>query len=309
MKCDSHGEISRKLEMLHTYKDEIAAAKAAHNSEQMYHIMDEGEETAEEGDNFMKIYAGRTEIPSINTKLPSYEELAEQARKQENKPVRQQFAKDTITFSEEGLKSAREMRQYLNENGLNKSIDLLASREELNKQLHTKYMDYTMNFMSEMQEVINGERAKWGGQVEEGSFESSITLQAKAYQVVHDRIVEEFSREDRDITYVIDETTGERREETVEDRLAELDHAYELHATFVASSKKVMAQIKEIFGGVTLPEPPEAIEKKTKEAYMEAVSEKNLERFRENKGSFRMYMPDLSIGAYWQRILAEVWKG
>lgn len=256
----------------------------------------------------MKIYAGRTEIPNINTKLPSYEELAERARKQENQPVRQQFAKDQITFSEEGLKSAREMRQYLNENGLNKSIDLLANREELNKQIHTKYMDYSMNFLSEMQEVISEERTKWGSQIEAGSFESSIALQAKAYQVVYDRIVEEFSREDRDTTYVIDEETGERREETVEDRLAELDHAYDLQATFLASSKKVMVQLKETFGGVTLPESPENIEEKIKETYRDAVSEKNLERFRENRESFRMYMPDLSIGTYWQQILTEVWR-
>lgn len=256
----------------------------------------------------MKIYAGRTEIPNINTKLPSYEELTERARKQENQPVKQPFARDTITFSEEGLRSAREMRQYLNENGLNKSIDLLAEREELNKQIHTKYMDYSMNFLSEMQEVINEERTKWGSQIEEGSFESSITLQAKAYQVVYDRIVEEFSREDRDTTYVIDEETGERREETVEDRLAELDRAYDLHTSFVASSRKVMAQIKETFGGVTLPESPENIEEKVKEAYRDAVSEKNLEKLRENTNSFRMYMPGLTIGTYWQQVLAEVWK-
>lgn len=256
----------------------------------------------------MKIYAGRTEIPNINTKLPSYEELAERARKQENQPVRQPFVRDTITFSEEGLKSAREMRQYLNDNGLNQSIDLLVEREELNKQIHTKYMDYSMNFLSEMQEVIKEEREKWGSQIGEGSFESSITLQAKAYQVVYDRIVEEFSREDRDTTYVIDEETGERREETVEDRLAELDRAYDLHTSFVASSRKVMAQLKETFGGVTLPETPENIEKKTKQAYMDAVSEKNLKRFRENRESFSLYMPDLTIGTYWKQILTEVWR-
>lgn len=144
--------------------------------------------------------------------------------------------------------------------------------------------------------------------IEEGSFESSIALKAKAYQVVYDRIVEEFSREDRDITYVIDETTGERREETVEDRLAELDHAYDLQTTFAAASRKVMAQIKETFGGVTLPESPEHIEEKIKETYREAVSGKNLERLRKNVNSFQMYMPQLSIGTYWQQILTEVWK-
>ncbi len=47
MKCDTLEEIARKLEMFHTYEDEIAAAKAAYNQEQMMHVLDEAEEKAE----------------------------------------------------------------------------------------------------------------------------------------------------------------------------------------------------------------------------------------------------------------------
>lgn len=47
MKCETVEEIARKLEMFHTYEEEIAAAKAAYNNEQMFHIMDEAEEIAE----------------------------------------------------------------------------------------------------------------------------------------------------------------------------------------------------------------------------------------------------------------------
>lgn len=47
VKCDTVEEIARKLEMFHTYEDEIAAAKAAYNSEQMFHITDEAEEMGE----------------------------------------------------------------------------------------------------------------------------------------------------------------------------------------------------------------------------------------------------------------------
>lgn len=47
MKCDTVEEISRKLELFHTYEDEIAAAKAAYNNEQMFHILDEAEEMGE----------------------------------------------------------------------------------------------------------------------------------------------------------------------------------------------------------------------------------------------------------------------
>lgn len=40
-------DISRKLELLHSYEDQIMAAKAEYNNEQMRHVMDEAEELAE----------------------------------------------------------------------------------------------------------------------------------------------------------------------------------------------------------------------------------------------------------------------
>lgn len=259
----------------------------------------------------MAIYAGRTETPRLNKHIMTYEEMAarakEQGNVQEDSPRVQQVFKDKVTFSQEGMKSAREMREYLNKNGLNSARDIKAEFEELDKQLRTKSMDYTNNFLSEMQEVINEERETWGSEAAGHSFDNSLALMSKAYQVVHDRIVDEFAREDRETTYVIDKDTGARREETVDDRLAELDLAYDRHTTFVAASKKVMAQIKETFGGVKLPEKPKAIEKKTKEAYMEAVSEKNLQRMRQKADSFQDYRPQLSIGSYWENILRQIW--
>ena len=44
MKCNGIEDIARKLDMLHTYEDEIAAAKASYNREQMFHVLDEAEE-------------------------------------------------------------------------------------------------------------------------------------------------------------------------------------------------------------------------------------------------------------------------
>ena len=49
--CSTLDEIRQKLEMYHTYEDEIAAVKASYNKEEMFHILDEakeqGEKTAE----------------------------------------------------------------------------------------------------------------------------------------------------------------------------------------------------------------------------------------------------------------------
>lgn len=259
----------------------------------------------------MGIYAGRAQMPRLNKHIMTYEELAARAQVQEKnqaaKPKVQELVRDKVTFSEEGLKSAKEMREYLNESNLNCNRLHMVDFEELDKQLRTKYMDYSNNFLAEMQEVINEERKVWGSEAGEHSFDNSMALTAKAYQVVHDRIVDEFAREDRETTYVIDKETGERREETVDDRLAELETAYDRYTTFVAASKKAMAQIKEVFGGVKLPEKPEDIEKKTKEAYMEAVSEKNMERARQKVSSFMGYRPELSISSYWQQILVKIW--
>lgn len=47
MECSSIEEIARKLEMFHSYEDEIAAARMKYNSEQMWHIMDEARELGE----------------------------------------------------------------------------------------------------------------------------------------------------------------------------------------------------------------------------------------------------------------------
>ena len=47
MKCETVEEIAKKLDMFHSYEDQIAAAKAAYNNEQMMHIMDESRERGE----------------------------------------------------------------------------------------------------------------------------------------------------------------------------------------------------------------------------------------------------------------------
>lgn len=45
--CDTLEEIERKLEMLHSYEDDIAAVKAAYNRSEMFHILDEAREQGE----------------------------------------------------------------------------------------------------------------------------------------------------------------------------------------------------------------------------------------------------------------------
>ena len=47
IKCDSLEEVARKLEMFHSYEDQIAAAKQQYNNSQMQHVLDEAREIGE----------------------------------------------------------------------------------------------------------------------------------------------------------------------------------------------------------------------------------------------------------------------
>ena len=52
--CGTLEEIERKLEMFHTYEDEIAAVKASYNKEEMFHILDEAKEQGEKNAEAVK---------------------------------------------------------------------------------------------------------------------------------------------------------------------------------------------------------------------------------------------------------------
>ena len=60
MKADSIEDISRKLELLHGYDDQIAAAKAEYNNSQMFHVLDEARERAEKIAEEAEKYAPKT---------------------------------------------------------------------------------------------------------------------------------------------------------------------------------------------------------------------------------------------------------
>ena len=60
MKADSIEDISRKLELLHGYDDQITAAKAEYNNSQMFHILDEARERAEKIAEEVEKYAPKT---------------------------------------------------------------------------------------------------------------------------------------------------------------------------------------------------------------------------------------------------------
>ena len=60
MKSDSLEDISRKLDILHDYDEQIAAAKAEYNNSQIFHVLDEARERAEKIAKEAEKYAPKT---------------------------------------------------------------------------------------------------------------------------------------------------------------------------------------------------------------------------------------------------------
>ena len=60
MKADSIEDISRKLELLHGYDDQITTVKAEYNNSQMFHVLDEARERAEKIAEEAEKYAPKT---------------------------------------------------------------------------------------------------------------------------------------------------------------------------------------------------------------------------------------------------------
>ncbi len=60
MKADAIEEISRKLDLLHGYDDQITAAKAQYNNSQMFHALDEAMERGEKIAKEAEKYAPKT---------------------------------------------------------------------------------------------------------------------------------------------------------------------------------------------------------------------------------------------------------
>lgn len=95
MECNTIEEIARKLDMFHSYEDQITAAKAAYNSEQMWHILDESREIGEK-------IAEAVEKMEPKTPEERVEELVEEAMgMDENDGMLEEVLEDAAQMQEE----------------------------------------------------------------------------------------------------------------------------------------------------------------------------------------------------------------
>lgn len=244
-----------------------------------------------------QIYAGRYHYQKVTQ--PDLMSETYQTKTAEKRNLRDVVSVDTVTFSDEGLAKSKNWREYTKDNPDISHVNYEEQMEELNRQLHTvNLIDTASMFNCELGEVasqIRSERAD--------SQEEFLTGMAKAYQVIYDRIEEDFADPDRETTWIIKED-GTYVEETKQDRIDALNKAYNSRAEFAASSARVMAEIDMHFNGKSYSETfLDELQNKVKEMWENAISEKNMERLRQKVASINDCSLDFGISQQWSDII------
>lgn len=108
IRCETVEEIARKLELFHSYEDQIKAAKAAYNNEQMWHMMDESREIGEK-------IAEAVEKSKPKTAEERQEELVEEITGAESSGVMEEL--------DEAIEEALELQEKLETEELRESIE------------------------------------------------------------------------------------------------------------------------------------------------------------------------------------------
>ena len=121
MECGSLEEIAGKLEMFHSYEDEIAAARMKYNSEQMWHIMDEARELGEK-------IAEEAEKLEPKTAEERRREMAEEALGIDGS--KGELTESMEEIQEEMEELREEMQDEINENPNPKQADVIMEQEE-----------------------------------------------------------------------------------------------------------------------------------------------------------------------------------
>lgn len=245
----------------------------------------------------MKIYAGRIDYGNVKLEMPDLLNDPP-AGKVENNPKRfWDTPAAEVTFSDEGLASSKALRAYSKEHGLRGQVDWQAQMEDRYKRLHTQWFESGSICRMEMNEILGEIKKEYDLPSPSEGFELNLTLRAKAYQVVYDRIEAEFQNPDREKTYLWDNVNQDLVEETKEDRLNGLEQAYKQQTEEVAVIYKYHAGRQESNGGKT--EDPDTVYEKIKDAYAQAVEKENLEKLRQKVSAFEEYKLTLDVGEDW----------
>jgi hypothetical protein len=167
----------------------------------------------------------------------------------------------------------------------------------------TNLIDPASMFYNEIRDVCSQIKDEYHLPEHSDSWMDSLTIKAKAYQTIYDRVEEEFADPNREITYLLNDDS-KFIEETKEDRMSALNKAYQQDADFTASSVESFAVTAHFTGkGNYNVEEITELQNKVKQSYADAISESNMERLRQKVNSIKDYSLDISIGSDWLKSL------
>lgn len=143
------------------------------------------------------------------------------------------------------------------------------------------------------------------------TFDSYVNKMASAYQLLKDRIEEKYVASGGGKEYYTAED-GSTQELTKEKELEMLDKAYETHSRFMATNTQIWSELQgfkaqTVYHSGGSEKEAAAVKEQAYHAFMDAVSEKNGGRLKQEKGSLNQFQLDLGISLSARNTLNGIW--
>lgn len=143
------------------------------------------------------------------------------------------------------------------------------------------------------------------------TFDSYVNKMASAYQLLKDRIEEKYAASGAGKEYYTAED-GNTQELTKEKELEMLDKAYETHSRFMATNTQIWSELQgfkaqTVYHSGGSEKEAAAVKEQAYHAFMDAVSEKNGGRLKQEKGSLNQFQLDLGISLSARNTLNGIW--
>lgn len=143
------------------------------------------------------------------------------------------------------------------------------------------------------------------------TFDGYVNKMASAYQLLKDRIEEKYAASGAGKEYYTAED-GSTQELTKEKELEMLDKAYETHSRFMATNTQIWSELQgfkaqTVYHSGGSEKEAAAVKEQAYHAFMDAVSEKNGGRLKQEKGSLNQFQMDLGISLSARNTLNGIW--
>ena len=143
------------------------------------------------------------------------------------------------------------------------------------------------------------------------TFDSYVNKMASAYQLLKDRIEEKYAASGGGKEYYTAED-GSTQELTKEKEMEMLDKAYETHSRFMATNTQIWSELQgfkaqTVYHSGGSEKEAAAVKEQAYHAFMDAVSEKNGGRLKQEKGSLNQFQLDLGISLSARNTLNGIW--